>query len=122
MPSECRGCDYVFHPLCDVYYCQYIVKTGHRRPCKAGKGCTVRKTDGLVEIPFVIKLPPVKRERRHAEPKWHRAAAEMYAEGKSDGEIGRALEMPPKTIQSWRKRTGRPAIAKGGRPKGEAGK
>ena len=42
----CEGCIY----LTDMHYddvrsaCYYIVITGKRRPCKCGKGCTVKRT------------------------------------------------------------------------------
>ena len=36
--AYCRGCD---HLTAGTYKtCDYIVDTGHRRPCRAGDGCT----------------------------------------------------------------------------------
>lgn len=57
---------------------------------------------------------PIKRE-----PEWYQAAAALYAAGKNDGEIGRALGRSPETVYSWRKSTNRPAVTGRGRPKGE---
>ena len=119
MPSECIGCDYSFSPNNWETYCQYILNTGHRRPCKAGKGCTVRKTAGVARVPFSLGKPPEKRERKPIIKKWYRIAAEMYADGKNDRQIGEALGLMPKTILEWRHRTNRPAVTGRGRQKGE---
>lgn len=52
--------------------------------------------------------------------KFFTMAALLYdAAKKSDVEIGRALGVCPAVVSAWRNRTGRPAIAKGGRPKGD---
>ena len=45
--SSCRGCVYLTGVSCDATKhraCFYLVETQTRRPCPAGKGCTVRKT------------------------------------------------------------------------------
>ena len=43
--SYCSGCIYLCYVGSDYKSnaCDYIGQTGHRRPCPAGKGCTVRK-------------------------------------------------------------------------------
>lgn len=50
--SYCVGCVYVGY-FCSQSahkgipeFCQYILTTGHRRPCPAGPGCTARKEGG----------------------------------------------------------------------------
>ena len=42
--NTCKGCIYrqQFHE--SLPYCNYIMVTSKKRPCKAGKGCTVRRT------------------------------------------------------------------------------
>ena len=45
--SFCRGCIYLASVSCAETRnraCDYIGATDQRRPCPAGKGCTVRKT------------------------------------------------------------------------------
>ena len=41
--STCRGCIYLTQ-VSGYNACDYIGATDKRRPCPAGKGCTVRKT------------------------------------------------------------------------------
>lgn len=36
----CEGCNYL--PKVGTICCDYLMTTGHRRPCPAGTGCTVR--------------------------------------------------------------------------------
>ena len=43
----CRGCIYltrICRSITDQRACDYIGATNRRRPCPAGKGCTVKKT------------------------------------------------------------------------------
>ena len=45
--SYCRGCKYLMYVSCPntkQKACDYIGATKKRRPCPAGKGCTVRET------------------------------------------------------------------------------
>lgn len=56
--STCRGCVYIGRILGGAEkWCDYIGATGKRRPCPAGKGCTVRLTG---KRPPSIVLPPEK--------------------------------------------------------------
>lgn len=43
MRCPCKGCIYSAHVGHDIV-CDYIGATGHKRPCKSGKACTVRTT------------------------------------------------------------------------------
>ena len=49
---SCVGCRYVGYFCSQSAYkeipefCEYILITGHRRPCPAGPGCTARKEGG----------------------------------------------------------------------------
>ena len=40
----CRGCIYRSGNNDDINICNYYLTTGIRRPCPAGKDCTVRKS------------------------------------------------------------------------------
>lgn len=51
----CEGCIYLVDMHLDSVksVCYYIVITGKRRPCKCGKGCTVKRTGEKARpIPF----------------------------------------------------------------------
>ena len=40
---HCKGCRYYSNITGDLQYCSYFFQTNKRRPCPAGKGCTVKK-------------------------------------------------------------------------------
>lgn len=44
--KNCRGCVYLCTIYNDVRSCDYLLKTDKRRPCPAGKGCTVKIRKG----------------------------------------------------------------------------
>ena len=39
----CIGCKYYTEIYLKLHYCSYLFREGKRRPCPAGKGCTVKK-------------------------------------------------------------------------------
>lgn len=80
----CKHCQYVTREG----WCDYIGWTGHRRPCKAGKGCTARK---LVEGPRRRK-GWVDREK----------LAELYKQGLTDREISEQAKCGIATVTRWR--------------------
>ena len=41
----CKCCHFVVAMATGVFMCSYLEKTGERRPCPAGTGCTVRVVD-----------------------------------------------------------------------------
>jgi hypothetical protein len=47
--KHCRGCAYLKLIYDDVRYCSYLLDTDKRRPCPAGKGCTVKTKKGAAE-------------------------------------------------------------------------
>lgn len=57
LTHPCAGCEYLYNPYAknnnnyQWQMCMYLEKTGHRRPCKGGVECTVKK------------LKPQKRSR-----------------------------------------------------------
>lgn len=44
--QHCKGCVYFYEygETSSLKVCEYMFQTGNRRPCHAGKGCTVRAT------------------------------------------------------------------------------
>lgn len=42
--QHCKGCVYYYEYGSGTKVCEYMFQTGFRRPCPAGKGCTVRAT------------------------------------------------------------------------------
>lgn len=68
--------------------CEYILITGHRRPCPFGAGCTVKETE----------------ERMKS---WDKAKAlALYQAGAIDKEIAAEVGVSPVTIYRWRKKNG----------------
>lgn len=57
--SFCRGCIYSQYLNGNpTAACGYFLKTGHRRPCPPGKGCTVKRSN---------KLTPEERRQREVQ-------------------------------------------------------
>ena len=112
--KECRGCIYAGRAGRRTI-CVYILKTGHRRPCPPGAGCTVRRTE----------------EDTMQKAKWdtERAQALIAEGGRSDLEIAEAVGCNVKTLQSWKYRNGLTKAKREGalpaapepRPEGSAG-
>ncbi|SBW02432.1 hypothetical protein KL86CLO1_11645 [uncultured Eubacteriales bacterium] len=79
--KPCKGCIYSAYASGDII-CDYIGATGHMRPCKSGKACTVR-TIGEKPKPQIA----VGRMRN-----WSAAKAEtMRAQGMTYPAIAEAL-------------------------------
>ena len=80
------------------YGCDYLGLTGHRRPCKPGKGCTEYK-------PFTGKYagvvrdgqPEVKRRGFVAE-----SAMPFYKQGLNDAQIAKSVGCRPEAVRRWR--------------------
>lgn len=83
MIEPCRGC---FYLSIYSYCCDYMLLTGQRRPCKPGKGCTVKKVISKV------------RRVDYGELMKH------YRKGMSDLEIAQAVGCSKSTVYIWRKR------------------
>lgn len=70
--------------------CDYILLEGHRRPCPAGDGCTVRRT---------------RKDLNVRKPKWDTELGRLlWLEGKCDGEIADELHIPTSSVTSYRRR------------------
>ena len=69
---HCKGCVYLSYLNNSHYlYCSYILKTGKRRPCPAGTGCTVKQTGSKVNA---WAYPTEQQEKPKAAPKPRRRA------------------------------------------------
>lgn len=106
MDDYCTGCVYQGRAGSRLI-CEYLLRTGHMRPCPPGEGCTAKKMEGDVN-----EMP-----RRSTFDK-DRALA-LHADGKTDLEIADMIGANLSTVRSWRVRAGlspnRP-IAGGTRP------
>lgn len=65
----CEGCRFAFAGYgVDLYGCEYFLITGQRRPCPAGKGCTVkRKAQTTKHEQQKARLNGIARESRRKE-------------------------------------------------------
>jgi len=64
--SQCpKNCVYGYKTSSETgcLYCQYILVTGHRRPCPPGQDCTVYER-GKRKTPKVVASSPRKPERK----------------------------------------------------------
>ena len=99
----CAGCAYAgmagHWPIC-----AYILIEGQRRPCPPGPGCTVKRTEGVAEMPEHNNWD---RERARA----------LIAEGKKDPEIADMVGCSLPAFRSWKQREG---LAKKRREQGSA--
>lgn len=76
--------------------CDYLLMTGHRRPCPGGKDCTVKKTEGDGN-----EMP-----RRSTFDKSR--ARELLAAGWSVADVATELGATVAAIRQWRRRAGIP--------------
>lgn len=88
-------------------------------PCKIKMAInTYAESYAITKCPEYVMDCEKSTERR----KFYALAAILYAAKKNDAQIAKALGVGATAILRWRHRTGRPAIAKGGRQKGEEGR
>ena len=86
----CEGCDHL-GKAGFAMICQYILDTGHRRPCPAGAECTVNTT--------------LKGENEMKKRSWDEARArQLHAEGLSDLDIADMVGASEGAIRAWRAR------------------
>jgi len=106
------GCKYMSRatPSCD-----YLLITGHRRPCPPGEGCTehtARKkpAEHPPEIDVVSGLPILRKPKRRRKYTFDTDKAyELYCQGLSDSAIGQACGISANSITHWRKNNNLPA-------------
>ena len=85
--------------------CDYILITGHRRPCGFGTVCTVKETQGR------------KMRSGGMSQEVEAKVKQLYAQGYSDPSIAQAVGMTSTMIRYWRLRNELPPNANGGRPR-----
>lgn len=90
MEKYCNGCSYYD----DLGYCEYILKTGKRRPCAFGEGCTEHTNPHLYEK----KVERVKIN--------YLQVKKLFLEGKTDKQIAEIIGNTAKAVTSWRHRNG----------------
>lgn len=58
--NYCIGCEYhwISYGCAEYQACDYIMRTGKRRPCPSGKGCTVREKAKRRRYKWVGKAKP----------------------------------------------------------------
>lgn len=111
----CKGCIYK-----DQYYiCNYLLITGHRRPCATwpGGGCDVKDTrrrpDPHCHPPNIMSKRQKKtvsnlhRGGRKSVLTDSQLAADLYEKGANDLQISLACGCRRETVLAWRQKTGR---------------
>lgn len=123
----CTGCIYSWIPNADrgakdpdrTPICLYLLKTGRRRPCQYGAGCTVKVLGKRVGNKW-RDIPVSQPSRRPQGVKDDDAVAmKLYMEGLNDRAIGDRLGVSDNAVFNWRKRKGLKANATRGNPKGD---
>ena len=110
-PANCKNC--IYRGTAGRYpVCEYILHTHIRRPCPAGAGCTVKKTE-----------KQQKEEKAMKQSTWDTEQARQLLEaGKSDLEVAEVVGVSLPALKSWKQRNGlaRPRTVKAaadGQPK-----
>lgn len=110
--SYCRGCYHLRTGL-SVDFCQYILNTGHCRPCPAGNGCTQkiseRKWNELAEIENLEGFETVKPKRR-PRTNWTTGMIsqlrELSEQGVTDEKIAEIMGLDVKAVLNKRINSG----------------
>ena len=90
--------------------CDYILVTGHRRPCGFGDACTVKQTQGKK-----MKWGGFSREEEDK-------VRQLYEQGYSDPSIALTINVTRTMVRYWRLKNDLPPNAHGGRPRKAAKK
>ena len=103
MPDEipCTTCKYGNRDA----ICTYILVAQHRRPCPAGKGCTVyERTENRRERQQLSLAPNLNRKS------FDKAEAyRIYKSGANDREIAEAMHLQTSAVSRWRIRSNLPS-------------
>lgn len=102
MWAPCEGCIYLDD---NIKTCDYYLLTGTRRPCPAGKDCTVRRNGkrGYVRQ-FEMRAPATRFHRMLPATDRDPRVQELYESGKNDVEISLETGHSVNSIYNWRKR------------------
>lgn len=96
---SCEGCVYAVL-LSGAWCCDYLLMTGHRRPCPPGEDCTVRK-----EGDYTKKGSAFMKRREWDTDK----AKALYDQKLSDAEIAGRVGTTASAVAYWRRGLGLPA-------------
>ena len=103
MPDEipCTTCKYGNRDA----ICTYILVAQRRRPCPAGKGCTVyEKVENRRELQQLSLAPNLNRKS------FDKAEAyRLYKSGANDREIAEAMHLQTSAVSRWRIRSNLPS-------------
>lgn len=114
---NCQNCKFVGRDG----YCNYILKTGRRRPCKPRKqgGCRCKQTSTHQAVSPPPLLPGSRAAKKGAraeqKPIDHEKALELYNKGSSDAHIAVSLNATRMGVLKWRVRHNLPSNFKQGR-------
>lgn len=97
MEDICRGCFYAAR-LSEMWVCDYLSKTGHRRPCLPGKGCTAR-----IEVEQDRKRAWKGRSVMKKRTWDAERARALYDEGWTDARISAEVGVKPSAVAFWRR-------------------
>lgn len=88
--------------------CTYILVAQHRRPCPAGKGCTVyEQIENRRERQQLSLAPSTANLNRKSLDKAE--AYRLYKSGANDREIAEAMQLQTGTVANWRIRSNLPS-------------
>lgn len=96
---SCKGCAYAVC-LSEAWCCDYLLITGHCRPCPPGEGCTVRKEGDLTKKGSAF----MKRREWDTEK-----AKALHDQKLSDAEIAGKVGTTASAVSYWRRGLGLPA-------------
>ncbi len=112
---SCEGCAYAVL-LSGEWYCDYLLTTGHRRPCPPGEGCTVRVEEKKDPKQTWKECPPVKGRTWDTEK-----ARALYEQGYTDARIAAEVGATGTAVGFWRRKLGLPSqLARGGETPAES--
>lgn len=105
MPDEipCTTCKYGNKEA----ICTYILAAQHRRPCPAGKGCTVYERAENRRERQQLSLAPNLNKKSLDKAEAYR----LYKSGANDREIAEAMQLQTSTVSRWRIRSNLPSQA-----------
>lgn len=100
---DCRGCKYAVC-LSGDWCCDYLLRTGHRRPCPSGEGCTVREDADVLQQRRGVGIVVMTRKD------WDTVQARaLYDQGCTDRQIAAELGTSVSAVGYWRRKLHLPA-------------
>ena len=95
--TPCKGCVHL-GKAGTIPCCNYILDTGHSRPCPAGEGCAEKRTKGGKKL-VDNKQPKIA--------KWdHELARRLFDEGATYQQIAQECGVHLETVKRWLRKQG----------------